>query len=324
MSLRTAVLCLTTLAGVSAEFLRADAVGQSISERLNEFLHQDNEGVQSTRTDEEIVIGEHRFENRKAFIDSGMRCGARNIPQEEMMEIENALSLNAVDNAAAVATPIIYDVYFHVINKGSGIANGDVSDAQIAEQFNVIKNAFASSNVVFNFMFTDRTTNNVWYTMTPGSSAESQAKTALRKGGKNALNVYTANIGQGLLGWATFPSDYSRAPSMDGVVILYSSMPGGSAAPYNLGDTLTHEAGHWAGLYHTFQGGCTKANDQVDDTPAEKSPAFGCPVGRNTCSAAGVDPIYNFMDYTDDSCMNSFTAGQAARMLSMYNTYRKP
>jgi hypothetical protein len=76
------------------------------------------------------------------------------------------------------------------------------------------------------------------------------------------------------------------------------------------------------GLYHTFQGGCSNTNDRVTDTPAERSSAFGCPVGRNTCSSAGVDPITNFMDYTDDSCMNTFSTGQDTRMDQQFTTYR--
>ncbi len=230
----------------------------------------------------------------------------------------------SVEVVVAAATPTTVTTYVHVITTTAG--QGAVTSQQITNQISVLNAAYAASGFVFTLAATDVTANNTWYTSTGGTS-ETQMKTALRMGTADDLNVYINGMGGGLLGWATFPSSYASAPKMDGVVVLNASLPGGSAAPYNLGDTATHEVGHWMGLYHTFQGGCaknlTKGGDLVADTPAERSAAYGCPTGRNTCSAAGLDPITNFMDYTDDACMNVFSSGQNSRMTAMWATYRQ-
>jgi hypothetical protein len=266
------------------------------------------------------------FVNQRAFVESGRRCGTYKNPiRVEMDEQDFQTRLQERGGIAPKARTV--NVYFHVINQGTGIANGDVPDTQIADQIKVLNSAYASAGTTFNLVGTDRTTNADWYNnIGPGTTQEKAAKTALRKGTKADLNLYSANPGGGLLGWATFPSDYTKAPSNDGVVLLYSSLPGGTAAPYNLGATATHEIGHWCGLYHTFQGGCSKQGDLVDDTPAEKSATYGCPTtSPDTCSGKqypGIDPIHNYMDYTDDGCMFEFTAGQVTRMNGQMSTYR--
>ncbi|NNC15623.1 zinc metalloprotease [Corallococcus exiguus] len=269
-------------------------------------------------TEEQTPAPAEETTNAQAIPHRG--CATVEPSADEKLEIEAAIAgrVSAKRAVGSVNVP----VYFHVIRKGTGVANGDVPDSQITAQMNVLNAAYANTPFKFTLAGTDRTTNTSWFALAQGSTNEKNMKNTLRKGGKESLNIYTANLSGGLLGWATFPSSYSSQPKMDGVVMLYSSVPGGTASPYNLGDTGTHEVGHWVGLYHTFQGGCSASGDSVSDTPPEASPAYGCPAGRDTCSGGGADPIYNFMDYTDDSCMNQFTAGQSARADSLTATYR--
>ncbi len=215
------------------------------------------------------------------------------------------------------------NVYWHSITDSSG--NGGASTTAINNQIAVLNAAYASTGFSFNLVSVDTTANSTWYTVGYGSTNEKNMKQALRQGTADDLNIYSANIGGGLLGWATFPSSYASRSWDDGVVLLTASLPGGSAAPYNLGDTATHEVGHWMGLYHTFQGGCKNtatSGDYVTDTPAERAANYGCPVKDSCRSDAGNDPTTNFMDYTDDSCMFEFSAGQNSRMSSMWTTYR--
>jgi hypothetical protein len=261
------------------------------------------------------------FVNQHAFIQSGRRCATHIEPG--IVQAVESINRNLVEPANKVAN-VTVPVHVHVIKPATGW-NGLPTTSQINDQIAVLNSAYASTGFSFTLVSNDSAANSTWYTCQPGSTGESQMKTALHLGGAADLNVYFNNMGGGLLGWATFPWDYASASSKDGVVILYSSVPGGTASPYNLGDTATHEIGHWLGLYHTFQGGCNGNGDYVSDTPAERSAAYGCPSGRDTCTTPktpGLDPITNFMDYTDDSCMFQFSSAQASRMNTMWANYR--
>lgn len=212
-------------------------------------------------------------------------------------------------------------LYIHVVTRTDD--PGSVSASSINAQVQVLDQALPSTFTLA-LQATDVTANDAWASADTSRTAEREMKAALRRGGRNALNIYVIPMspGSGLLGWATFPWGYASDPVMDGVVMLDESLPGGNATHYNEGDTATHEVGHWLGLYHTFQGGCSKSNDYVSDTAPERSPAIGCPVGRDTCRGSGPDPIHNFMDYSYDACMTEFTSGQVTRMQNAWSAYR--
>jgi len=299
-------------------------------------IKQDDQrpGYQSDGT---FVMGGIHYVSQKDFIESGRRCGLRQFDEERDGNL--ATQQIGADLTALAPGSVTINVYFHVIQRDgtAGVSGtGFVDNNTLNNQITVLNTAFAGlgpdgtgANTPFRFVRAgvNYTVNSNWYNAGPGTTAERDMKNALRQGTADDLNFYT-NSGGGYLGWATFPSDYSRNPRSDGVVCLFTSLPPNADNPndpYDEGDTGTHEIGHWLGLYHTFQGGCSGSGDQVSDTPAERSSAFGCPAGRDTCkgrTGTGLDPIENFMDYTDDSCMYRFTSGQSSRMDSQWTSYR--
>ncbi|MCK5076838.1 MAG: T9SS type A sorting domain-containing protein [Calditrichia bacterium] len=250
----------------------------------------------------------------------GIRC-ATVTPSPAEMDMVRAKVNNWIQNKGfgdIKATTI--PVAFHVVRHNDGSA--DVSDSQIQSQLQVLNQGYRNTNFSFTLKSIDRTNNTKWSTHRMGTRNERVMKKALAVDPATTLNIYACDIGGGLLGYATFPWMYDESSYMGGVVVLYSSLPGGSAYPYDEGDTGTHEVGHYLGLYHTFQGGCNAPGDEVDDTPYEQSAAFGCPEGRDSCPGEGEDPIHNFMDYTDDSCMDHFTGGQSDRSDVIMAAYR--
>jgi PKD repeat protein len=141
------------------------------------------------------------------------------------------------------------------------------------------------------------------------------------------LNLWVCNLGSGLLGYATFPGGN---PSSDGVVIGYTCFGtnGAAQAPFNLGRTATHEIGHWFSLYHIWgdDNGACYGSDLVDDTPNQGAENYGCPGYPHVSCSNGPngDMFMDYMDYTDDGCMNIYTQGQVTRMLAALNGPRSP
>lgn len=143
------------------------------------------------------------------------------------------------------------------------------------------------------------------------------------------MNIWVCAIQGGVLGYAQFPDasglagmpgGAGGAANTDGVVVGFGTVGSiatpGSAPPYNLGRTLTHEVGHWVGLRHIWGDGACGVDDFCGDTPTSDASNFGCP---NHTSCGTQDMVENYMDYTDDACMDIFTADQKARVRTVFN-----
>jgi hypothetical protein len=235
-------------------------------------------------------------------------------------------------------------VVVHVIYK-AGAEN--ISDAQIQSQIAILNEDFRRLNAdkvntpsTFTSIAADAeiqfclasvsptggATNGITRTSTTTTSFSSNDNMKYTsQGGKDAwdatkyMNLWVCNLSGGLLGYAQFPGGPAET---DGVVIGYKYCGdiGTATSPFDKGRTATHEVGHWLNLRHIW-GDATCGNDLVSDTPVHLTSNAGCPSHpkSNTCGASA-EMHMNYMDYTDDACMNVFSEGQKTRMRALFTT----
>src|SRR5690606_16382950 len=205
-------------------------------------------------------------------------------------------------------------VAMHVITAADG--TGDVPDAKVREQIEVMNRGFgggyAGVDTGFRFELQEvtRTGDDAWFTSFEAN--EAKAKAELRRGGPETLNIYTVDMGSGVLGQSPFPQDYRTDPQADGAVVDYRPVPGAGREGFAVGAAAAGETRHWLGLFHTCQTGCSHPGAYVEAAPYEREPSSACAEGRAPCpDKPGTDPVRSFANYSDDPCLREFTQGQA-------------
>ncbi|WP_347157587.1 M43 family zinc metalloprotease [Pontibacter chitinilyticus] len=282
----------------------------------------------------------------------------RQYPKFAMMQQQAAQAISQALEArpkgqqlqqAAITIPVVFHVVYHTPSQ-------NISEEQLFSQLAVLNADFnrqnadtaatpayfrpyaASTKVVFCLASVDpdgSPTNGITRTYTTQSSFSTGYDMMYTDtGGEDIwnrdeyLNIWVCELADNVLGFASSPG---TPADVDGVVLHYASV---GAAPankyqwaYNAGRTATHEIGHWLGLKHIWGNGssCTDS-DGINDTPSQLEQNNGCPGEAHISCDNGPygDMFQNYMDYTDDACMNLFTKGQVAYMRSVISSVRRP
>jgi hypothetical protein len=286
------------------------------------------------KKDGTIMVDGIRFNNLSSYYKSeyfkvmGRRC---KLVHAAPKPLENGMSramkkpppqpTSDCDNGHTTIKPeynnvnVTVDVVFHILHD-NGI--GDIPDAQCARQVQVLNQDYQGTGISFNLAGVTHHNNRHWH----NDRREAQYKSQTGWDRDLYMNVWV-NTASGYLGYAYYP-DGSAGSNVDGIVLNYLACGGRNEGdpPYDQGRTLVHEAGHYFGLQHTFEGGCCNSytcGDKIMDTNEESGPFYYCGP-RETCG--NPDPTTNFMDYSEDLCMYEFTPEQENRMGCSIVTYR--
>lgn len=270
------------------------------------------------------------------------RCGTPDMtPGTWNFNPPSDCSYNSTNPTAAYEPNEIWEitVVFHILRDSNG--SGNVSNALCNSQIDVLNQDFQAMagtpgspgyNTMIQFKLAtqdpagnattgiNRHTNSTWHNDGGGYY------NSLAWDPHNYLNIY-CNEASGALGYVPWlPQSGTPGSNSDRVVAYYAAVGYGApiGAPYNRGRTVTHEVGHYLGLHHTFNGGCGGGNcytsgDRICDTNPESGPNYSC---GNSSTCGSSDPISNYLDYTDDVCMNEFTHEQTRRMRCTLQYYR--
>jgi hypothetical protein len=261
----------------------------------------------------------------------GGECGAPySLKDKEIMDVAFERARAEKQTRQLNTNPTVFDLYVNVVAANMTYGGGWVPNAHIEDQIKVLNQGYLDVGVSFRLVNITRILSSRYHhdLTVPEDDAMAEmlgnfGKT-FRKGDIKVLNVNLIGFSsdEETYGFALPPSFYAEYPEYDGAYIRFNSLPGGSS-DVRQGSTLIHEVGHWLSLWHTFQDGCDGVGDEVSDTPAEATPASGCPTARDSCSGLpGLDPVENYMDYSAEGCRVRFSPGQISRMKQAIDVFR--